>query len=137
MLKEMAWDQLGEEPEQGSEGCDAYQARQEALMQVLAEYGVRPSKSHERMFSNPNSPVKAPTQPDDMDVTPDRVGQPREAAPQPGAGAGVLPQVRPLRRTGAVPEPSTGTTQELDAGKLGNLFDKQNQVFEGADDETR
>jgi len=90
MLKCTAWDLMGLEPPPGSDEHLQYQARAESLMKVLAEFGVRPSGSLEKLFSNPNSPAKASVGDDLMDVSPDVV------EPSRGSGAAQLPPVGPL-----------------------------------------
>ena len=88
MLKCTAWDLMGLEPPPGSDEHLQYQARAESLMKVLAEFGVRPSGSLEKLFSNPNSPAKASVGDDLMDVSPDTV------EPSRGSGAAKLPPRR-------------------------------------------
>ena len=74
----------------------------ESLVKVLSEFGVRPSGTAGRLFSNPNSPAKAPGSAVPMDTSPD--------VPAAG-GAGVLPSVAPLPAPATAPaksEPGAG-----------------------------
>ena len=100
-LKSTAWDLMGLEPALGSDEHVQYQARAESLMKVLAEFGVRPSESLEKLFSNPNSPAKAPGQDDSQNASPDV--SPDLEDPSRTRGVGALPPVAPL------PVPQTRT----------------------------
>ena len=89
-LKSEAWDLMGNEPDPNSEEYEQFRARMESLMKVLSEFGVRPSGTHGKLFSNPNSPVRAPGPDDSTHVSAGSQEVTR------GRGAGTLPPVGPL-----------------------------------------
>ena len=74
-------------------------------MAVLAEYGVKPSRSHEKLFSTPNSLEKTgSTEVGAMDVAPKRVG--------PAPAASRVPTSAPAPKAAA--EPAANSEEEVE-----------------------